>query len=343
MIQEPLTGGVGSTGIGDVDLDVDLDLVVGDEDAFLLLTNQGEGFTSGATAVEADTALSAALVDRSGSGVLDLALGGVDQIAYLNGDGSGGFDAPGVVVPITHPAYQLRGADFNGDGLVDLAVSGVDQLSVLFANGEGGFDADFSALGVGWGAAVGPFASPNGSDLVLADSDANSLSLYENRSGQLVLTGLRSFGGGLEVAWRVHDGDVDGDGQTDLVLASLEDGGVTVGIRGGEPLPVLLQRFDTPGVLGRTVRVGDLNGDGVQDFVIGAIDFEFGIVFGVGVVSECAADLDGSNSVDSVDLNILLADFGCVGGGCTGDVDGDGDTDSADLNAVLVVFGEECQ
>lgn len=54
-------------------------------------------------------------------------------------------------------------------------------------------------------------------------------------------------------------------------------------------------------------------------------------------------DIDGSGSVDSTDVNLLLADFACVaepaGDPCVGDLDQDGDTDSMDLNLLLVSFG----
>ncbi len=56
----------------------------------------------------------------------------------------------------------------------------------------------------------------------------------------------------------------------------------------------------------------------------------------------CPTDLNSSGSTDSADLNILLADFGCVGGGCVGDIDGDGDTNSTDLNLLLAAFGQPC-
>jgi hypothetical protein len=50
-------------------------------------------------------------------------------------------------------------------------------------------------------------------------------------------------------------------------------------------------------------------------------------------------DLNGDGEVDSSDLNIVLADFGCsVPRDCAGDTDGDGDTDSSDLNVVLAAF-----
>lgn len=55
--------------------------------------------------------------------------------------------------------------------------------------------------------------------------------------------------------------------------------------------------------------------------------------------SGCPADLDATGSIDSADLNIMLAAFGA---GSAGDTDSDGDTDSTDLNALLAVFGADC-
>jgi hypothetical protein len=55
-----------------------------------------------------------------------------------------------------------------------------------------------------------------------------------------------------------------------------------------------------------------------------------------------AGDLDGDGDVDQSDLGILLADWGCTGGGCSGDCDGDGDTDQSDLGILLAHWGQEC-
>ncbi|HUU97043.1 MAG TPA: hypothetical protein VM487_14995 [Phycisphaerae bacterium] len=53
-------------------------------------------------------------------------------------------------------------------------------------------------------------------------------------------------------------------------------------------------------------------------------------------------DLNGDGCVDHADLGILLADWGCMGGGCPGDCDFDGDTDHADLGLLLGHWGEGC-
>lgn len=60
----------------------------------------------------------------------------------------------------------------------------------------------------------------------------------------------------------------------------------------------------------------------------------------------CPTDLDADGDHDSIDLNVLLSDFGCDGGNagfCPGDVDGDSDTDSTDLNMLLSAFGQPCE
>jgi len=51
-------------------------------------------------------------------------------------------------------------------------------------------------------------------------------------------------------------------------------------------------------------------------------------------------DLDGDGDVDLSDLAMLLADYGCTGGGCPADIDGDGDTDLQDLAILLAHYGE---
>lgn len=58
-----------------------------------------------------------------------------------------------------------------------------------------------------------------------------------------------------------------------------------------------------------------------------------------GVVCPCVADLDGNCIVDTVDLGILLGDFGCSGAGCVGDIDGSGTVDTVDLGILLGDFG----
>jgi len=93
---------------------------------------------------------------------------------------------------------------------------------------------------------------------------------------------------------------------------------------------------------------GGVLGDGGGALNIGAVD-----LFANGSTSvywddltlepsepECPGDLDGDGDTDQADLGILLADWGCPGGGdCAGDLDGDGTTDQADLGILLADWG----
>lgn len=55
----------------------------------------------------------------------------------------------------------------------------------------------------------------------------------------------------------------------------------------------------------------------------------------------CAEDVNGDGAIDTMDLNLVLFDFGCTE--CTGaDVNLDGGVDSLDMNLVLFAFGTLC-
>lgn len=81
-----------------------------------------------------------------------------------------------------------------------------------------------------------------------------------------------------------------------------------------------------------------ISDDGDVDLVVTAYN-KIPYITSLDVVSEIPGDLDGDGDVDQEDLGILLADWGCTGGGCPGDCDGDGDTDQEDLGILLSNWG----
>lgn len=56
----------------------------------------------------------------------------------------------------------------------------------------------------------------------------------------------------------------------------------------------------------------------------------------------CPGDVNFDKKVDQGDLGILLAAYGCTGGGCPGDLNYDGKTDQADLGILLANYGAVC-
>lgn len=60
-------------------------------------------------------------------------------------------------------------------------------------------------------------------------------------------------------------------------------------------------------------------------------------------LSQCSADMNGDNAVNSADLSILLSQFGqSVAPGTGGDSNNDGSVNSADLSVLLSNFGSAC-
>ncbi|MCH7703122.1 MAG: FG-GAP repeat protein [Planctomycetes bacterium] len=164
-------------------------------------------------------------------------------------------------------------------------------------------------------------------------------------------------------------GDLDGDGVGDLAVGAVfdDDGGYH---RGAEWLLFLnpdgtvkshQKISDTDGGFGgilddadwfgsSVASLGDLDGDGLSDLVVGAShDGDGGPFRGAVWVlfldgGPCEGDANGDGVVDPLDAGFVLARFGCPVGtgdaGCdTADQNGDGSVDPLDVGFILARFG----
>ncbi|MGB0424838.1 MAG: dockerin type I domain-containing protein, partial [Flavobacteriales bacterium] len=59
--------------------------------------------------------------------------------------------------------------------------------------------------------------------------------------------------------------------------------------------------------------------------------------------NSCQEDFNADGQVNSSDLLLLLADFGCSSDNCDGDLNGDGDTNASDLLSFFGAFGGVCE
>jgi hypothetical protein len=91
-----------------------------------------------------------------------------------------------------------------------------------------------------------------------------------------------------------------------------------------------------------TVTAANINSDGVPNNA-SPLDQDFALVIYNTGATPCPGDLDGSGTVDLVDLSILLTNYGSTTATASqGDLDGDQDVDLADLAALLTLYGTSC-
>jgi FG-GAP-like repeat/FG-GAP repeat len=331
-----------AVGVGDMNGDGKLDLVVANRDSSNVSVRFGNGDGTFAPAVEYSvdnhepTALT--LADLNGDGKLDLVTvngGNPSAVSVLLNTGEGAL-APAVDYATGMGAAAVVVGDLDGDGKPDLAVASSTGVSVLRNTGKGAFaPAVDYATGMGASAVViGDFDRDGKPDLAVANSMSDHVAVLFNTGGGAFANPAVNcvFPMGSAPQW-LAIGDLDGDGWLDLAVASNGASNVSVLVndRSGSRSGCITGAasyvtYDvTPPPESLTMR--DLDGDGKPDL----------------------AFVNGGNSTVSVLLNAGDGTFPPApvsyltdsGGGAQrlaiGDLDGD---KSPDLTVLSVVNGD---
>jgi len=286
-------------------------------------------------------------------------------LAANGGDGSEGFVLHGV--PRGSSGFSVRTAgDVNGDGVEDVVI-GAPSVSRngRYGNGE---------AYVVFGRAAGFPAEINLASLLAASGG--------DGSAGFVLEGVPYNSG--YAGWAVSGGDINGDGRDDVVLTAINAASfrgqayVVFGratdfppeirlsdllvANGGDGSQGFVCTYVDPGVMGKALGTGDVNGDGLDDVFISQSTFdgsnEVGrayVLFGRKTAFPPEFDLgdllarhggDGSSGV--VLTNLDEDEYCCDALGNAGDVNGDGIEDvlvgapfagEPNTGRVYVVFG----
>jgi len=269
----------------------DMAVLNANSSAVTILLGNGDGtFTvSASSPATGSSPNQLAMGDFNGDGIPDLAVteDSTNTVLIFLGNGDGTFTAAPNLVAGSSP-YAIAVGDFNGDGKMDMAVTDTydDTVSVLLGKGDGTFAAATSLHCGSNGSpiAAGDFSGNGKLDLAVAVKGAtgqsDSLTILVGKgdgtftspqSGQVVSSNAVSA---------MQVGDFNGDGIPDLVLTDSNTGAFTVFLGNGKDSftatePTLAGSPD----FGLSSAVGDLNGDGRTDMVVGVFGSDTALVY----------------------------------------------------------------
>jgi FG-GAP-like repeat/FG-GAP repeat len=212
-------------------------------------------------------------------------------------------------------ATAAQVVDVNGDGIPDLAVTQADSnaISILLGNGQGGF-VPGASVQVGENPVAIASADFNGdgaSDLAVANDGSENVSiLLGDGKGHFSAAPGSPFAAGGSPG-RLKAADLNGDGRPDLAVPVFVGRKWQVSILLGDGSG----RFAEASAVGKlgpygsdTVAVGDLNGDGKPDLVVGSTESKgTSILFGNGAGGFTAAG--GTLAKGSYGGSLRVADF----------------------------------
>ena len=260
---------------GDLDDDNDLDLVTAYERHTrvpILWNNDESGITVETRTLSMGPAPHAMVMDDlNGDGYLDIATGdglGSTITIFMN-DGAGNL-RPGGTRTVQAGDYlnSIDGGDFDGDGDIDLVTAAIQdrRMQVFLNNGQGAYGSrTLYTTGVRpFMVEVGELTGDEYPDIASANETAGTVTVYLNSgTGNGRFGGRRDYRvGRLPVA--VAMGDLDGDGDEDVISANRGSRDFSVLMNGGNGVLGGAVNYSVDGTPWYVV-TGDFDSDGDID------------------------------------------------------------------------------
>ena len=216
------------------------------------------------------------IADFNRDGKADVAAFGSDNLLHLFlGNGNGGFAQSSTFAKSDiGNAYTAVVGDFNHDGAMDIAYQSGLDVSVLLGNGKSGFSAGSTRpVNVGGYLLLGDFNGDGRADLAIGDlSNYNTVEvLYGDGLGHFPTGSLIQASGGGHSIFSVAD--VNSDGVSDILGTQFYPSAHTVSVYYGTVARSF--RYGTVTLAhcaGQSATAMDVNGDGINDLVVGEAD-----------------------------------------------------------------------
>lgn len=186
--------------------------------------------------------------------------------------------------------------DYDGDGDLDVAVAKwVNFESGIFRNNGGTLETTMAwgigSTGTDRGADAGDIDEDGDTDLALYIGSTGTR-LYDNDGG--ILTPFYTSNPPFKSAQEILLQDIDADGDLDVTEVHFGDGRTHVYMNQNGTISVSPDWTFDASEVGNAIEIGDVNGDGAPDLVVGySGDISVRIFFGI--PQACRADLSGSS------------------------------------------------